>query len=154
MSTATALETSLPTTAKTLSGRPLPMWAAEVGRMPARCLLELPVPPALGLHVPGLEEVVRVSVDGEVEGGEIGLDLDEWRALVIGAEADRVWPRDLTAMLRRKVAEPAYRIDLFETLAGGQPDAEESWNLGEVLDRLGVSILSVEAPFEITRETA
>lgn len=151
--TAAAVETSLPAAPKTLSGRPLPMWAAEVGALPARCLLELPVPPVLGLHVPGVEEVVRVSADGEVEAGEIGLDLDEWHALVVGVEADRVWPGDLVAILRRKAAEPAYRVDLFDTLAGGQPDPEESWNLAEILDRLDASLLSVEASFSITRET-
>lgn len=143
----------LPQSAKPLSGRPLPMWAAEVGQLPARVLLELPAPPVLGLHVPGVDGVLRVSVDGEGEPGEIGLDRDEWHALVVGVEADRVWPRDLVAMLRRKATEPTYRLDLLDALAGGQPDPEESWDLAAVLDRLDAALLSVEASFAITRET-
>ena len=144
--TAIALESTLPAAAKRLSGRPLPVWGAEVLSMPARLLLELPLSPSLALHVPGVEGIVRVSADGEADEGDLGFDLDEWRALVLGVEADRVWPLDLTAFCRRKAAEPAYRLEPVDALAGGQPDPRETWDLATVLDRLGVELLGVEMP--------
>lgn len=153
MSLAPAAHPSLPS-AKPLAGRLLSPLAAEVLRFPARYLLELPLAPALALHVPGLDAAVRISIDGDADEGELALDPDEWRALVVGVEADRVWPRDLAALLRRKASEPAYRVGALDALAGAQPDPRETWDLASVLDRLGAELLSVEGSHAIPRAPA
>jgi len=139
-----ALDTLPPVAAaKPLSGRPQSPWGAELQGLPASLLFALPVSPALALHVPGVEGVVRITRDGESDDG-LAFDLDEWAALVLGAEADRLWERDFAVICRRKLTEPAYRVDSTDTLAGAQPDPSESWDVGAVLDRLGAQLLSVD----------
>lgn len=118
----------------------------EVLSLPAILLARLPAPPRLGLHVAGVPGVVRVDPLG-MEGSEpddVVFDADEWAALVVAAEADRVWPADLRAFCERKRAEPAWRLELSEALAGAQPDRGERWDLGRVLRRLAASVLSIE----------
>lgn len=122
---------------------------AEAVALSARRIVELPLPPSLGLHVPGVPGVVRVELDrAEAEAarreGELVLDRDEWYALVLGAEADRLWPSDLAALCRRKVSEPSFRIDAESALAGAQPDPGESWSVARVLSRVGADLLSID----------
>lgn len=139
-----ALDTLPPVAAaKPLTGRPQSPWDAEVRGIPAELLFELPVAPALALHVPGVEGVVRITRDGEAEDGA-AFDLDEWAALVVGAEADRLWERDFAVICRRKRDEPAYRVGRVDALAGAQPDPSERWDVGAVLERLGAHLLSVD----------
>lgn len=159
--TATALESKPPlpagrTSFLRKSGRTLPPsstsvstrgsgWAAEVAGLPAQSLFELPLPPALALHVPGIERAIRFTVHPERdEAPRIGFDRDEWRALVIATEADRFWPDDLVELCHRKEADPTFRVELAHALAGGQPDPSERWNVSRVLTRWGVRRLSVE----------
>lgn len=122
---------------------------AEALALSARRIVEMPLPPSLGLHVPGVPGVVRVELDrAEAEAarreGELVLDRDEWCALVLGAEADRLWPSDLAALCRRKVSEPSFRIDAESALAGAQPDRRESWSVARVLSRVGADLLSID----------
>jgi len=138
--------------AKALGGRPrsagseAPVWCAEVSTIPARVLFALPISPSLAVHVLGIEGAVRFNVDGEeAEPGDVSFDLDEWHALVLATEADRVWPQDFRAICQRKLDEPAYRLELFDALAGAQPDPSERWDVGAILDRLGANLLSVDA---------
>jgi len=139
-----ALDTLPPVAAaKPLTGRPQSPWGAEVCALPAAVLFELPVAPELALHVPGVDGAVRISRDGEAEDG-VAFDLDEWAALVLGAEADRLWERDFAVICRRKLVEPAYRVDRVDALAGAQPDRSERWDVGAVLERLGAHLLSVD----------
>lgn len=126
---------------------PLPF--ADALMLPAALLPELPAPPSLALFVSGVPGVVRIELD-EVraraarEQGELVLDAGEWRALVLGAEADRAWPAELAALCRRKESEPAFRIDAETALAGAQPDRSECWSAARVLERLGAHVLSIE----------
>lgn len=124
-----------------------PEATAEVGEMPARWLFSLPQAVELSLHVPGVAGVVRVNLDGESTDddtdGSVWLDGDEWIALVVGVEADRVWDLDLRGWLERKRTDPAFRLCPELTLAGAQPDPEESWTVARVLDRVGASLLGV-----------
>lgn len=139
----------VPPSAKTLGSLPPPAVTgpvAEVCSLPARWLFDLPEPVELALHVPGIPEVVRIDLDGEREEDEsLWLDADEWVALAVGAEADRAWAPDLRAWLERKQAEPSFRLSAELTLAGAQPDRDETWSVGRVLRRLGATLLSVDA---------
>ncbi len=118
---------------------------AAVRELPAAILLELPRPVCLGLHVPGVPGVIRVGADpSAADEGELTLAPDEWAALVAGAEADRVWPAHLRAALAQKRAEPATRLDREWALAGAQPDPAERWTAGQVLERVGATLLSID----------
>ena len=131
--------------ASKVSGRPAIAWEDAL-ELPAALLPDLPMPPRIALHVPGIPEVVRVELAGEPSDG-LTLDAEEWRALVVAAEADRVWPRDLVALLARKrtaSSERPWRIDRETALAGAQPDPFEAWSAREVLARLGAVVLSIE----------
>ena len=120
-------------------------WATEVARLPARTLYELPLPPTLALHVPGIEGVVRINIESErVLDGDVEFDPDEWRALVIATEADRLWPDGFVELCHRKQAEPSFRVGLVRALDGGQPDPSEQWNVSRVLTRWGVMRLLVD----------
>lgn len=121
----------------------------EVLSVPAALIAELPLPPSLGLHVPGIPGLVRVELDpAEADAsrreGALVLDREEWRALVVGAEADRLWPDDLVTLCRRKIREPGFRIDPEVALAGAQPDLRESWSVGRVLARVAAEPRSIE----------
>lgn len=142
-------ETAAKTAAKTLGGLPVTLDTAEALRFPAGWLLDLPLPVTLGMHVPGVPGVVRASRSADAlaaasEAGEVALDVEEWRALVAGTEADRVWPRDLVLICERKRAEPAWRLTGEEALDGAQPDPDEQWSLERALARLGVELVSLE----------
>ncbi len=124
---------------------------ADALELPAGLLPDLPAPPSLGLHVPGVPGVVRVELDQERARaaraeGELVIDEGEWRALVLGAEADRAWSADLVGFCRRKQSEPSWRIEEETALAGAQPDPSEVWSAARVLDRLGAEVLSIELP--------
>ena len=106
---------------------------------PAALWLEMPRPAVLRLHVPGVPGVVTVDgTDGLV------FDADEWAALVEAVEADRIWPADFRGFCARKAAEPAWRLEREEALAGAQPDAERSLTVGEVLERIGAQLLLID----------
>ena len=149
--TATALEpSSPPTAAKHLAGALLvaprtsrPGWVVEVSSFPARSLFELPLPFALELSLPDDGIHVRIGPAITSETPALVLDSEEWRALVTATEADRVWPEDLRAVLRRKALEPGSRVRLEDALAGGQPDPAERWSVSRVLARWGAELRSV-----------
>ncbi|GAB5544327.1 MAG: hypothetical protein SangKO_040870 [Sandaracinaceae bacterium] len=106
---------------------------------PARLWLEMPRPAVLRLHVPGVPGVVSIDgTDGLV------FDADEWAALVEGVAADRVWPTDFRGFCARKAAEPAWRLELDEALAGAQPDRERALSVCELLERVGAQLLSID----------
>ena len=123
---------------KRLSGRPQPLFGAEVLALPASMLFELPDPPRLGLHVPGVEGIVRVG-----ESAAISFDEAEWNVLVCATEADRVWPRDFALFCRLK-ADSGNPLEAVDALAGAQPDPTVSWTVGDVLERVGATLLSVD----------
>lgn len=122
---------------------------AEALDLPARWLGSLPLAPSLALHVPKVPGVVRVEFDPALaraarRGADIVLDAHEWRALVLGVEADRLWPADLAALCSRKRSEPAWRIEPEAALAGAQPVSCEPWTVRQVLERADAHVLSIE----------
>jgi hypothetical protein len=131
------------------SVRPIALRYSEALALPAALLPDLPVVPTLGLHVPSVPGIVRVALDearAELarQEGEVVIDADEWRAIVQGAEADRLWPAQLAAFCARKRAEPAWRIEPEIALAGAQPDPNEQWSARRVLQRIGAEVLSID----------
>ncbi len=129
--------------------RPRALRFGEALSVPARDLAELPLPPSLVLRAAGLERLVRVELGAsapEPSEGELVLDADEWRAIGLGAEADRLWPADLAALLRRKASDPSFRITGEVALAGAQPDPAEAWSAAQVLERIGAEVVAVELP--------
>jgi hypothetical protein len=69
------------------------------------------------------------------ETGATVLGGDEWHALAIGAESDRVFAGDLPVLLALR--GPG-RITEESVLAGARPDASRGWSVGTVLGRLGL----------------
>ncbi len=128
------------------SVRPIALHNAEALELPADLLAELPLPPKLALHVPGVPGIVRVLLDAEGEGepGALTFDAEEWRAIVLGAQADRLWPSTFVALCARKRDEPAWRIDAEMALAGAQPDPRQRFSVARVLSRLGAQVLAIE----------
>lgn len=124
---------------------------AEGLHLSARLMGDLPLAPSVALHVLGVPGVVRIEFDAERAHaaraeGDLVIDAEEWRAIALGAEADRVWPSDFAALCRRKQGEPSWRIDTETALAGAQPDAREEWSAARVLERIGADVLSIELP--------
>jgi hypothetical protein len=119
-----------------------PGWTAEVAGLLARHVFELPLMTSLVLRADGFEGTVRIG--GDATDGGIAFGRAEWQALVTATEADRVWPRDFAYFCRRKMAEPSYRLDLVDALAGGQPDLAERWDVARVLNRWGAKLLGVD----------
>ncbi|MFK7987972.1 MAG: hypothetical protein AB8I08_18275 [Sandaracinaceae bacterium] len=123
----------------------------QMGMFPARWLAELPLPPRLGLHVHGIAGLVRIELGSDsvrsttpadVDSPEVVFSRDEWAAVCRGVEADRIWPVDFAAVCARKLANPAYRLELDDALAGVQVDESELWALGRVLDRVDAHLVS------------
>jgi hypothetical protein len=119
--------------------------AREVLSFQARYLMELPSPPRLAVHAPGVVGIVRFGGAAGPTGDEAGVrfEPEEWAALVEAVEADRLWPRDFAEICELKQREVGWALTRARALAGGQPDRGESWTVAEVLDRLGVRLLSV-----------
>ena len=123
---------------------------SEMMAFEARHLMALPIPPQLSLHVPGVPGFVRIEANPPVPGGvdthepgALYFDAAEWEALVMAAEADRVWPSDLRAICQLKRAELDWTLTPTRALAGAQPDPSERWTVAQVLDRIGAQLLSV-----------
>lgn len=122
----------------------------EIEQLPARLLPCLPLPLTLWLDVPGapvpvcLTTAVAEGAAEPVLGPRVVFDRDEVAALVIGAEADRVWRRELLGMCFDKWRRPALRIVAADALAGALPDASEVWSVERVLRRLGATVVRVE----------
>jgi hypothetical protein len=131
----------------------------EALELPGAVLPELPLPPTIDVRVAGISGVVRLDtgarsacaegLGGQRERGERGQDArvqieaEEWRAIVLGAEADRLFARDFLALCARKRSDPTWRIDLESTLAGARPDANERWSAWRILDRIGARVVAI-----------
>lgn len=139
---------SRPVAAKVLGRVRSPKFAEALG-LSARLMGDLPLAPSLALHVLGVPGVVRIELDADrAEAaraeGELVFDAEEWQAIALGAEADRIWPSDFAAFCRRKQGEPSWRVEAETALAGAQPDADEEWSAARVLERVGAEVLSIE----------
>lgn len=121
----------------------------EALALPARSLGDLPLAPSLALRVAGVPGYVRVELEaGRAEAArsadEVVLDAAEWRAIALGAEADRLWASDFAALCARKRSDRAFRIDEEVALASAQPDAREEWPAARVLERVGAEVVAIE----------
>ncbi len=104
--------------------------------------------PLRSLRVGGLSCLVRldsaIGSTRSASGDQVVLDADEWRAIVLGAEADRLWSRDFAGLCARKRSDPSWRIDAEVALAGAQPDERERWSAARVLERVGAEVVAIE----------
>lgn len=121
----------------------------ELRAFPARLLGTLPCPTTLRLRVPGVDRVVAVAtsadrVDNERASGAVVFDVLEWNAIVVAAEADRLWPADLREICGRKTSGPSVVLDAERALAGARVGASPEWSLGRVLDRVGAQLLDAD----------
>jgi hypothetical protein len=116
---------------------------AELLAFEALRVHELPLPVTLVLFLPGFG---RIGVGPAArEDCDLHFDAAEWRALVEGVRADRVWPRELCGFAARKLADEAFRITAAEALAGAQPDPDGgAWTVAQVVDRLGAGLVEVQ----------
>lgn len=125
-------------------------WIGDVCDLPAHLIGELPLPAVLRLR----------AIDGSVfhlsggnadvatmrEAGMAVLDRDEWSALVLATEADRVWPVDLVRALRARGVSGRLTLDsLLDGITAEQArrDAGRLFSMGKVLARLGARLDAV-----------
>ncbi len=139
--------------ARTILSRLLRSPALRFGEalsLPSRDLADLPLPPSLVLRVDGVAGYVRVELRADAAeearaSGELVIDAAEWRALSLGAEADRVWPAGFAALCAEK-KRAGLRFTPELALDGAQPDVREQWSAARVLERLGAEVVSLELP--------
>ena len=125
---------------------------SEIQSLPARCVPALPLPVTLWLDVPGAPVPICFSTAAQEStqpypglAPVIVFDRDELRAIVAGAEQDRMWRKELLALCFEKWRRPALRVALPDTLAGAVPsDDVSAWSLQRVLDRVGATLLRVD----------
>ena len=137
----------------TIQGRPQSRLAKEALSMQATLWRELPLPPQVVLKVHGLgNHLVRAGgqasstdrgTDSTDQGTEIHFDRDEWAAIVEGTKADRLWPHDFLGMCERKRRDATFRVTEEHALDGAQVDTTALWSAQEVMERLGVEVISV-----------
>lgn len=120
-------------------------WASALLELPARMIGDLPVPVRLRLRAADGATFLVTPGSSSSEGDEgIVLDRDEWAAVVLAAEADRLWPADLVHALRRRGA--AGRLSQeglldgvgFEQASRDLPEA--GLTVGRVLRRIGARL--------------
>lgn len=109
---------------------------------PARLVEGLPAHVRLDVVDRGGRGVVIATGPDEAErlraAGEIVIDGQEWTALAVAAESDRVFAADLEVLLATR--GPG-RITAEIALAGARADPPRGWSVGTVLDRLGLRLL-------------
>jgi hypothetical protein len=120
-------------------------WVAELSAMPARMIGDLPVPVTLRLRSPDGALFSARPGWSSVEGGQgVILDRDEWAALVLATEADRLWPADLVHVLRARGAGGRLSQEALLDGVGFEQAAadlsETGPTLGRVLQRMGARL--------------
>lgn len=139
---------------KLLSIRPaLPQQAPGV--------IELGMLPACGLgSLPAAFTARMRAVDGSVfhlststvertalaETGAIALDAEEWEAVTLAAEADRLWPSDLEQALRARGVTGRLQVDALldgVTYERATSEGERAFSVAKVLARIGARIDAV-----------
>jgi hypothetical protein len=127
----------------------------ELLELPALLVPDLPLAFTLSLEVEGAPARVQLSTELHLDAGDsladvIVFDREEMRALFIGAQADRIWRKDLLGICFDKWRKPDHRLTLADALAGANPDeAEANASLGRVLARLGATVVSIELADEV-----
>jgi hypothetical protein len=140
--------------------------AHPVLQLPARAVASLPEAITLWLHVPGApatvclstaraaleidqrdfeqDAVARLQSEPHQPSRELSdtivFDGAELDALVLAAEADRLWHPEFLGLCFEKWRSGVFRVREHEVLAGANPDDSVTWTLAQVLERLGASI--------------
>jgi hypothetical protein len=124
--------------------------AIELETMPARGLGSLPAAFTVRMRaVDGSAFYLCTSAaarDALAESGAIALDVDEWDALTLAAEADRAWPADLVLALRARGVTGRMSIDgLLDgvTYEQASSEAPREFSVGRVLSRIGARVEDV-----------
>jgi hypothetical protein len=140
-----------------------PPWAADpwapLLNLPAELVPDLPSPVTLWLAIEGAPARVQLTTrrceDAQAECPDRSLadvivfDREEFRALIIAAEADRIWRKDLLGLCFDKWRRPDHRLTVEDALAGANPDPQH-WSLERVLARLGATLERLELGDEST----
>ena len=141
--------TSFPSRAPRPSGRletaPAPL--AEVLSLPARFVTELPLATRFVLEGLGISKRIVLDPGGIAtagESGEIVFSGDEVAALVLGVQAERLWPADLKGYCLLKLHDAGFKVTDELTLGGVEPLADPGWSLTRVLRALDLELRSVE----------
>jgi hypothetical protein len=66
----------------------------------------------------------------------------ELEALVLGVEAERLWPGDVRGICLRKRLDPGFKLEAQEALCGAQPLPCAPLSLADVLARLDLRLRS------------
>lgn len=127
----------------------------------APSVLELGSLPARGLGgLPAAFTARMRAVDGSVfhlstspsernalaETGAIALDPEEWEALTVAAEADRLWPADLVQALRGRGVTGHLQLDALldgVTYEQATSECERAFTVARVLSRIGARVDAV-----------
>jgi hypothetical protein len=124
---------------------------SEIMQFPAHLVPQLPLAVSLWLEVPGAP--VPICFTTEARAGEPDTTLapvivfhrDELAALVVGAESERLWRKELLGFCFEKWHRPALQISAVDVLGGANAsECAEAWSLGQVLTQLGATLLRVE----------
>lgn len=124
----------------------------ELLTMPARLVSGLPVPVCLHLRVPGSPVPVMLWTGAYATGRAttpvladvIVFDGAELEALVVAAEADRLWHADFLGLCFEKWRTPDVPVRAAELLGGANAEPDAGWSLSRVLVRLGLEVESFE----------
>ena len=120
---------------------------AEVLALPAEHLTGLPLETSFILEGHGFacEIVWSTGVVSEPRrAGQLLFDAAEVRALVLGVQAERLWPSDLKGFCLRKLHDPCFQITEGLALGGAQPDLRSPWSVGRLLRWLDIELVGVE----------
>jgi hypothetical protein len=82
----------------------------------------------------------------------IVFDAPELDALVLAAEADRLWHPEFLGLCFEKWRSGEFRVREHEVLAGANPDESVTWTLRQVLQRLGATIECVAFDADVREE--
>jgi len=126
--------------------------ALELGSLPSRGLGSLPA--AFTARMRGVDgNVFHLSTSAAerealAENGAIVLDAEEWEALTLAVEADRLWPADLVQALRVRGVTGRLGLDaLLDGVSYERAMREvgegRGFSLGRVLERVGARIEDV-----------
>lgn len=127
----------------------------------APSVLELGSLPARGLGgLPAAFTARMRAVDGSVfhlststaersalaEAGAIALDPEEWEAVTVATEADRLWPADLVQALRARGVTGRLQVDALldgVTYERATSEGERAFSVARVLSRIGARVDAV-----------
>jgi hypothetical protein len=82
---------------------------------------------------------------GRRKGGTIFFK-PELNALILGAEAERAWTKDLISWCWKKREQADFTLDFDTALAGLKPEPDQGWTVGRLLHWFKADLVAVELP--------